>query len=180
MLRGYALRGIAVANRDWMSMQSLERSRNIALFVALLATALALGGALAHALELPNKIQLSREDYFTVQRIYAGWNQLAYLLLVQFTGIVATMIVFRRDAPVFRAALAALAFLVLAQAVFWAFTFPTNVATENWTAQPQNWQDLRARWEYSHLAGAALQVLAMGALIVAALRSRHTTVAGRG
>lgn len=40
--------------------------RDIAFFVALLATALALGAELAHALELPNKIGMSREHYFIV------------------------------------------------------------------------------------------------------------------
>jgi hypothetical protein len=34
--------------------------------LALMSTALALGGALAHMLELPNKISLSRDQYFTV------------------------------------------------------------------------------------------------------------------
>jgi hypothetical protein len=47
--------------------------RNIAFFIALMATALALGAALAHALELPNKIVLSRDDYFVVQKAYRGW-----------------------------------------------------------------------------------------------------------
>jgi hypothetical protein len=41
--------------------------RNIAFFVALFSTALALGAALAHALEFPNKIGLARESYFAVQ-----------------------------------------------------------------------------------------------------------------
>ena len=33
-------------------------------FVTLLATALAMGGALAHALTLPNKIMMDQADYF--------------------------------------------------------------------------------------------------------------------
>ncbi len=41
-----------------------------AYFIAILFAALA---AMAHLLELPNKIGLSREDYFTVQAIYRGW-----------------------------------------------------------------------------------------------------------
>jgi hypothetical protein len=35
----------------------------VALFVALLSTALALGAAMAHVLELPNKIALPRDQY---------------------------------------------------------------------------------------------------------------------
>jgi hypothetical protein len=41
-------------------------------FVALLSTALAMGGALAHALELPNKIDLASDQYFML----AGTNWL--------------------------------------------------------------------------------------------------------
>src|SRR5512145_1452610 len=46
---------------------------NILRFVALLFTALALAPGLAHLLELPNKMTLSREEYLTVQQIYRGW-----------------------------------------------------------------------------------------------------------
>ena len=60
-----------------------------AFFIALVATALALGGALAHLYELPNKIMLPQQQYFTVQRIYLGWWQLAYVLGVQLIAILA-------------------------------------------------------------------------------------------
>jgi uncharacterized membrane protein len=153
----------------------VNRSQNptledVAFFVALLATALALGGALAHALELPNKIGMSREHYFIVQRAYNGWNRLAYLLAVELFGILAVIWLYRAARRVWRPATAALAALAAAQAVFWIWTFPANQATDNWTSQPQNWEILRQQWEYSHLAGAAFQLLAMTALIVAVLR----------
>ena len=64
----------------------------------------------------------------------------------------------------------ALGGLVGAQIVFWVWTFPANQATANWTQQPENWEALRAQWEYSHLAGAGFQALAMSALSVAVLR----------
>jgi hypothetical protein len=53
--------------------------------------------------------------------------------------------------------------------MFWIFTFPANVATDNWTVVPDNWQALRGQWEYSHAAGAGFQLLAMSSLIVASL-----------
>lgn len=143
---------------------------NISFFIALLATALALGAALAHALELPNKIDLSQQDYFTVQQIYAGWNRLAFLLAVQFIGMLAVILTYRNVREVFWPALLALGFLIAAQLIFWTFTFPANVATDNWTEQPANWDVLRTQWEYSHLAGALFQLLAMISLIVAVLR----------
>jgi hypothetical protein len=145
-------------------------AQDVAFFVALLATALALGAGLAHALELPAKITLSQADYFTVQQIYAGWNRLAYLLLIELLALVAVAILYRHDARVLVPVLAALPALAASQALFWLFTFPANQATANWTEQPPHWELLRTQWEYSHLAGAACQALALIALIVAVLR----------
>jgi hypothetical protein len=54
--------------------------------------------------------------------------------------------------------------------VFWAFTFPTNVATENWTVAPDDWERLRRQWEYSHAVGALFQLLVTASLILAAIR----------
>lgn len=145
-------------------------ARDAAFFVALLATSLALGGALAHAFELPNKIGMTRDAYFTVQTIYTGWNRLAYVLAVQLAGMLAVIFLYRAEPRVFRPACLALACLIGAQVVFWVWTFPANQATVNWTQPPANWEALRAQWEYSHLAGAGFQTLAMIALIVAVLR----------
>jgi hypothetical protein len=42
---------------------------------------LALAPALAHSLELPNKIDLSREDYLTIQQGYRGWALLGFVVV---------------------------------------------------------------------------------------------------
>ncbi len=146
---------------------------DILFFIAMLATALALGGALAHAFELPNKIGLSRDDYFVVQKAYQGWNQLAYLLLVQALSLILLAILSRHRPDVFWVIIVAILGLVGAQVVFWIYTYPANVATQNWTVAPDNWEQLRRQWEYSHLSGAIFQLLAMCALIIAALRRTH-------
>jgi hypothetical protein len=145
-------------------------ARKIALFVALLATALALGPALAHAFALVNKMGLSRDDYFIAQKAYAGWDRLAYLLLVQFAALVAVVVVSRHDTPALTASLLALACLLGAQAVFWIFTYPANVLTANWTRPSEDWGVLRRQWEYSHAVGAGLQVAALCALLFVAIR----------
>jgi hypothetical protein len=98
----------------------------IVFFVALLATALALGGALAHALELPNKIRPSRDEYFIVQKAYRGWDQLAYLSAVQLMSIVAVAVMSRQEPR-----------------VLW----PTIFAALFWTAIAENWETLRRQWE---------------------------------
>jgi hypothetical protein len=55
------------------------------------------------------------------------------------------------------------------QVIFWSFTFPVNQETQNWTVLPSNWAHLRAQWEYSHAAGAGLNLIAYVALVIAAL-----------
>jgi hypothetical protein len=147
-------------------------ARNFAFFVALLTTALALGAALAHALELPNKIGLPANEYFIVQKAYRGWNRLAFLLLIELLSMTAVAALYWREPQIKWAVLAAIACPGLAQIIFWLFTYPANVATSNWTVIPDNWRVLRRNWEYSHLAGALFQCFAMAALIVAALSRR--------
>lgn len=144
----------------------------IALFVALFTTAVCLGPALAHLFELPNKMELDRDSYFTVQAIYRGWNLFAFGLLVQFASIAAFIVLSRRTGELLWPALIALLGLIAAQALFWIYTFPANQATANWTTIPGNWEMLRRRWEYSHAAGAVFQLITLAALIVAALRYR--------
>jgi hypothetical protein len=144
----------------------------VALFVALLSTALALGAAMAHVLELPNKIALPRDHYFVVQNIYQGWNQLAFLLAVEFISMIAVIVMSQHEPPVRWSTAVALMSLIAAQLVFWRYTYTANAATNNWTIMPQNWDALRRQWEYSHAGGAAFQVLAMVALILATLRRR--------
>jgi hypothetical protein len=92
---------------------------DVAFFVALLSTALALGGALAHLFELPNKLSLPREEYFVVQSIYRGWNRLAYVLAFELASMLAIVFMSRGQPRVFRSAVVALLCLVAAQVMFW-------------------------------------------------------------
>lgn len=156
-----------------MTLHQERLSRKVALYIALLATAVAFGAALAHALELPNKIALGRESYFLIQSVYSGWDKLAVVLLVQLLAILA-VVYLHRQRLVRIAALLALAGLVAAQVIFWLFTYPANAATANWTLAPVNWQQLRVQWEYSHLAGAVCQLVALTAMFVAAISAVPT------
>jgi hypothetical protein len=142
----------------------------VALFLALLTSALAAAFALAHALELPNKIGMSRDDYFVMQQAYRGWAYLAYLLALQLAALVWTIATHRHAPNVLIPTCIALACLIGAQALFWTFTFPANRATGNWLVKPENWEALRRNWEYSHAGGAGLQLIGLCALFVAALR----------
>jgi hypothetical protein len=143
--------------------------KKIVTFLSLLFVALSLGPSLAHLLELPNKINLSRDDYLTVQQIYRGW---ALLGIVVFGSLLSTLILtimLRGSGLAFVFSLISFLCVSVALIVFFTYTFPANQATENWTVLSDNWQELRTRWEYSHAVGAVLNLTAMISLIIAVL-----------
>lgn len=142
-------------------------------FIALLSVAVAMAASFAHLFELPQKIRMSAADYLTVQQIYRGWALLGIAVITALLSTLTLAILVRGSRREFRATL--LAFLCIAgtQAIFWIFTEPANRATEYWTMLPENWEEIRARWEYSHAAGALLNFGAMIALIVSALAGRQ-------
>ena len=154
----------------------MPRSTNIAFFVALLASALVLGPALAHLFEFPNKIDLPRDEYFIVQKAYRGWSQFGWLLLVQVASLATAAYLARMAPRTLTLVLLALVSVIAAQFVFWLFTYPANVATVNWTLPPDDWEKLRRQWEYSHAAGAMLQLLAFCLLVLAVLDRASTTI----
>ena len=141
----------------------------IARFFSLLFAALALAPALAHLLELPNKIGLSRDDYLTVQQIYRGWALLGFVVAGALLSTLILSIMVRKGSTEFALALVAFICIVGTQVVFWTFTFPPNQQTSNWTVLPENWIALRAQWEYSHAASAVLNLIALIALILSVL-----------
>jgi membrane protease YdiL (CAAX protease family) len=116
-------------------------------FLSLLFAALALGPAMAHLLELPNKINLSREDYLTVQQIYRGWNLLAVVVFGALLSTLALTITVRRQRRAFIFALIAFLCIVGTQIVFWTYTYPANQITNNWTTLPENWMGILPRNE---------------------------------
>jgi hypothetical protein len=141
-------------------------------FAAIVLTALALGPGLAHLLALPNKIDLPADAYLLVQQIYRGWALLGLVVLPQI-AVCAVLAWRRRDErPGFGLALAAFVCAAGTQAVFWMWTAPANAATRQWTVLPDGWQALRAQWEYSHAAGAGLNLAALVLLALGAFLRR--------
>jgi hypothetical protein len=143
-------------------------------FTALLFAALALAPALAHLLELPNKIDLPREEYLTVQQIYRGWALLGIVVFGALLSTLAYAIAARRRRGEFLPALIAFLCIAGTQVVFWTFTYPANQATANWTFLPDSWSALRTQWEYSHAASAVLNLAAFVALAIAVLARSDT------
>lgn len=145
---------------------------NVVRFCALFFTALTLAPALAHVFELPHKISLPAQEYLIVQQIYRGWDLLGLPVLLALASNAALTVLLARRREPFALPLTATSAIVASQVIFWVFTYPVNRATENWTTLPQQWMQLRARWEFSHAVGAACDLVAFVVLIVALLPRR--------
>jgi hypothetical protein len=138
-------------------------------FLSLLFASLALVPTMAHLLELPNKINLSRDNYLIVQQIYRGWALLAIVVFGALLSTLALTITLRHQRKAFILALVAFLCIAGTQIVFWTYTYPTNEITNNWTTLPENWAALRRQWEYSHATSALLNLLAMISLSASVL-----------
>jgi Domain of unknown function (DUF1772) len=138
-------------------------------FLAVIFTALALVPGGAHLMELPAKIEMPEEPYFIVQQIYRGW---AFAGMVIFAAIIsnfASASVTRHNPRQFWLSVAAGLLIAATLAVFFAWTYPANQATGNWTSTPANWEQLRIRWEYSHAVNAMITFIALLCSVGAAL-----------
>ena len=132
--------------------------------LAIVTVALYLVPTGTHLFELAGKMALSPADYMTVQGLYRGW---ALFGIVVFAAMLLTLlhaILRRRERSVLILSLAAFFCLVGTQVVFWVFTYPMNVASSNWTVNPEHFEAARRQWEYSHAASAMLTFLALIAI----------------
>lgn len=141
-------------------------------FCAIMLTALALVPAGAHFFELPNKIGLDQQAYFTVQAIYRGWALFGFVLIgALLANLALTLLLAHRRGPYL---LPLLAFLLVAAtlAIFFTWTWPANQATSNWTLPTPNWDSLRTQWEYAHAVNALLTFIALCLLTWSAVTAR--------
>lgn len=129
-------------------------------FIALVFAALALIPAGAHFFELPGKMALARDEYFIVQRIYAGWSLFGIVLFGSLAANLALAVAARRERVACVFATASFASMLTVLLLFFGFVYPANGATENWTSIPANWDALRTQWEYGHAVNAVLTFIA--------------------
>jgi hypothetical protein len=142
------------------------------MFLALVLTALALIPYGAHLFSLPNKIGMTREQYLVAQSVYSGWSMLSFILIPAMLVNIALAVMLRGE-PGFLFAVAGCLCMAATLGVFFAFTYPANVATQNWTIAPQDWERLRRSWEYSHAANAGLAFAAFCLITLASLAPRR-------
>ena len=132
---------------------------------ATILTALALVPVGAHVLELPNKIHLDQAQYVAVQQIYRGWALLGIVLIAALLADLLSAVLARSQRMPMLFAASAAVLLGVTLAVFFIWTFTVNQVTNNWTVAPDDWEALRATWEYSHATNAALTFLALCAAV---------------
>lgn len=149
--------------------------------VTVILVVVAMAPALAHALELPGKMRLTKEAYVAMQPIYYPGFTIAGGI-GEAGGMISTLILLfltpSRTAD-FWLTLVALLGLISMQAVYWLFTHPVNkfwLEGEKLSSfgsgffsfasagrpgrrgetRAVDWKDLRDRWEYSHVVRAGL------------------------
>jgi hypothetical protein len=140
-------------------------------FVAVIFTALALVPSGAHLFELPRKVALSEEQYFVVQSIYRGWSLFGTVIIAAIVANLLLALILFRHGKNFWLSFAAGLVLAGTLAIFFAWTYPANQATNNWTVRPADWETLRRQWELSHAANAVLTFIALCCAALSAVRS---------
>ncbi len=152
--------------------------------ISIFLAAVVMGLALAHALELPGKLRLDKEQYYVVQTIYYPgftWAGVAEPLAI--IAAAAALLGAPAHTRLFWLTAAALAALVLTQAVFWLRVQPVNrqwlgsmeisgaadrfFRTGESAAPSTDWKRLRDRWENGHLTRAFASTAAFVALLLA-------------
>ena len=141
--------------------------------LAVISVVLCLIPAGAHFFELANKMSLSTAEYMTTQKIYAGWSFFGVAIITAIVFTLTHTLMVRAKRTAFLLSLTALLCLGATQVIFWTFTYPMNVATNNWTITPQDFEAARQQWEYSHAVNAVLTFVAFVTTTLSALIYKH-------
>ena len=135
----------------------------------LAAISITLTTSLGHALELPGKLRLSKENYLAVQPIYyPGFTFAGIAEPLSMLALLVLVVANWGSGAVFWLTVAALLAVATAHGLYWAVTHPVNnfwlkdtelagagkgffgFGSRDLAAAP--WTELRDRWEYSHVA----------------------------
>lgn len=158
------------------------------LFAATVLGAVTMAQSLAHALELPGKLRLGRDDYLAVQTIYYPGFTLggaAEPLAIVVTALVLAFL--PAGSTRFWLVGGALATLAATHLLFWIVVQPVN---RQWLAMTKlsgaaeyffeagssagrasDWTRMRNRWEWGHVARAVTAMAAFILLLLALQQS---------
>jgi hypothetical protein len=132
-------------------------------FVALLLTAIALIPLGAHVFEMSAKMKLGRDAYFMAQGLYRGWAWFGAVFACALLACAARAALPGARRERLFAGFAAV-MIAASLAIFFAYVYPANQITKDWTVVAANWKSLRQQWEWGHAASAGCMLLAFLAL----------------
>src|SRR5262249_41852617 len=131
-----------------------SRSRVLTTMRTLFIVSVCLGGIIlvpsgAHLLEMPRKLLMSREAFFSAQQMYLGWALFGIPITLKVViDAVLGVSLWRISPASARAALVSAILIAAGLAVFFVWVQPANTATANWSMQPSDWTALRTKWEW--------------------------------
>lgn len=153
-------------------------------FLTLMLTALDMGMAFSHLLQMPPRMTYSARLWRESQSIYYLYGPpigASIDLAAWIAAVVLALLLRRRDPRAFPPALAGALCFVGAHVVWWIWVAPVNAAMAGWTpdAMPGDWAGYRAQWEYAHAVRAILQIAGFAALLAAVLPGYRPITGGR-
>jgi hypothetical protein len=149
--------------------------------VTLMLVAVTMALALAHALEYPGKMRLSKQEYLATQAIYyPGFTLGGIAEGVSVIALGALVLLTRGSGAAFWLTLAAFLAVAALHLVYWMLTHPVNnfwikdvkmnrtstrffslIPAPRGGRQEPEWTELRDQWERSHLIRAVLGVVGL-------------------
>jgi hypothetical protein len=171
---------IRTANRILLLHRKGEAMLRILNLLVLTVTALSLGPSFAHVLEAPPRLAVWPAELWREATVFNGQFQLFAIIggpldIAAILGTALLAYAFRGEQPGFRMALGGCLLFALSLAVWFAWVAPANGILATWTRGPipENFENVRNRWETGHMAVAGLKLLGFMATALAIIPSRQ-------
>jgi hypothetical protein len=142
-------------------------------FITLMLTALTMGMAFCHLLQMPAKLSYSGPQWLLLQQtLYGNFRALGALIDVAAVACaLALTVAVRARHPALGWTLFGAICLAGAHAAWWAGVVPLNAEIAQLAPHvlPPQWAELRLQWEYTHATRFALQAAALAGLVLSVL-----------
>ena len=147
--------------------------KNLTRFLTMLFALIPLSVLLSNLFEMPDKINLSKDNYEVIQ----GYSsELVWLVLFEIGALIMTIVLIvieKKKKRTYKHLLLALICFAVSITLFFIFILPADITTNNWSDFPTDWQPLRAQWEYSNAIRAILSFAGFSFIVLAFLKNRN-------
>ncbi|QYJ17248.1 hypothetical protein Rxycam_03090 [Rubrobacter xylanophilus DSM 9941] len=145
-------------------------------FVTLMLSALSAGMAFCHLMEMPARLRYAPALWSRITNAEGTYRLFGPPVGASIEGgalISALALSFfaRKRRFALAPTLVGACCLAVAQLAWWLFVFPANSRMADWTPEslPEDFTEVRDRWEYTHAARAVLQIVGLGSLVLSIL-----------